>query len=99
MGSFDYIAPEQIQAFSNVNGRADMYSLGVMVYQMLIGELPFKHNNPGALLLAHLTRPPPDSCTLVPDLPGSICNAIQCAMAKKPEERFATASEFAAALN
>jgi predicted Ser/Thr protein kinase len=99
MGTFDYIAPEQIQESSTLDGRADIYALGIMVYQMLTGELPFKHNNPGALLIAHLTQPPPDSCKLLPDLPERICGAIQKAMAKKPEERFATASEFAAALN
>jgi len=99
MGTFDYIEPEQIQESSILDGRADIYALGVMVYQMLTGELPFKHNNPGALLIAHLTQPPPDSCKLLPDLPEQICGAIQKAMAKKPEERFATASEFAVALS
>jgi len=99
MGTFDYIAPEQIQESSTLDGRADIYALGVMVYQMLTGELPFKYNNPGALLIAHLTQPPPDSCKLLPDLPAQICNAIQRAMAKQPEERFATASEFATALS
>ena len=99
MGTFDYIAPEQIQESSTLDGRADIYALGVMVYQMLTGEVPFKHNNPGALLIAHLTQPPPDSCRILPDLPIQTCNAIQRAMAKKPEERFPTASEFAAALN
>jgi len=66
----------------------------VMVYQMLTGELPFKHNNPGALLIAHLTQPPPDACKILSDLPEKVCDAIQRAMAKKPEERYATASEF-----
>jgi tRNA A-37 threonylcarbamoyl transferase component Bud32 len=99
MGTFDYIAPEQIQESAILDGRADIYALGVMAYQMLTGELPFKHNNPGALLIAHLTQPPPDSCNLVPDLSKSVCNAVRQAMAKKPDERFATASEFAAALS
>jgi len=99
MGTFDYIAPEQIQESSTLDGRADIYALGIMVYQMLTGELPFKHNNPGALLIAHLTQPPPDSCKLLPDLPERVCNAIQKAMAKKPEERFTTASEFVGALS
>jgi len=99
LGTFDYMAPEQIQESANVDGRADIYALGIMVFQILTGDVPFKHNNPGALLIAHLTQPPPDSCKLLPDLPERVCTAIQRAMAKKPEERFGTASEFAAALS
>jgi serine/threonine protein kinase len=99
LGTFDYMAPEQIQESANVDGRADIYALGVMVFQMLTGDVPFKHNNPGALLIAHLTQPPPNSCALVPDLPASICNAIQKAMSKKPDERFTTVLEFANALS
>jgi serine/threonine-protein kinase len=99
LGTFDYMAPEQIQESANVDGRADIYALGIMVYQMLTGDVPFKHNNPGALLIAHLTQPPPDACKILSDLPQQICAAIQHAMAKKPEERFATASEFATALS
>jgi serine/threonine-protein kinase len=95
LGTFDYVAPEQIQESSRVDGRADIYALGVMVYQMLTGELPFKHSNPGALLIAHLTQPAPDACDTLPDLPRHISLAIQRAMAKKPEDRFATATEFA----
>jgi tRNA A-37 threonylcarbamoyl transferase component Bud32 len=99
MGSFDYIAPEQIQETSTVDGRADIYAFGVMVYQMLTGELPFKRNNLSALMMAHLHQPPPDPCMIVSDLPENTCAALQRAMAKKPEERFTTASEFASALS
>lgn len=95
LGTFDYVAPEQIQESSNVDGRADIYALGAMVYQMLTGELPFKHSNAGALLIAHLNQPAPDACELLADLPKQIGTAIQRAMAKKPEDRFATASAFA----
>jgi serine/threonine-protein kinase len=95
LGTFDYIAPEQIQESANVDGKADIYALGVMVYQMLTGELPFKQINPGALLIAHLNQPPPDPREILPDLPSHVSAAIQRAMAKKPEERFATATEFA----
>jgi serine/threonine-protein kinase len=98
LGTFDYIAPEQIEASPHVDGRADVYALGVMVYQMLTGELPFKHHNPGALLIAHMTQTPPDPRQLAPDLSRDAAHAIQQAMAKNPGERFATAGAFVAAL-
>jgi serine/threonine-protein kinase len=98
LGTFDYIAPEQIQASADVDRRADVYAFGVLTYEMLTGELPFGHSNVGALLLAHLNQPPPDPRNLVPDLTSDAAHAIRRAMAKSPAERFATAGEFAAAL-
>lgn len=98
IGTLDYISPEQIQGSSDVDGRADIYSLGVMVYQMLTGGLPFKHHNPGAIVLAHLMQPPPDPRLAAPDLSEEAADAILRALAKQPEARFATAGDFAAAL-
>ncbi len=99
LGTFDYIAPEQIQAAADVDRRADIYALGVMTYQFLTGALPFQRPGVGALLMAHLSAPPPDACELVPALPRHTAIAIQKAMSKKPAERFATAGEFVAALS
>jgi tRNA A-37 threonylcarbamoyl transferase component Bud32 len=97
-GTFAYIAPEQIEARRDIDGRADIYALGVMTYQMLTGELPFKHEHQGALLIAHMLHAPPDARDQVPDLPEGAARAIQKAMSKKPSERFGTASEFVSAL-
>jgi tRNA A-37 threonylcarbamoyl transferase component Bud32 len=98
LGTFDYIAPEQIQASADVDGRADIYALGVMTYQMLTGHLPFERPNTGALLLAHISAPPPDAREQVRDLPRHVAYSIQRAMAKKPKDRYATAGEFVTAL-
>jgi serine/threonine-protein kinase len=98
LGTFDYIAPEQIQGAADVDGRADIYALGVMTYQVLTGALPFKRSGTGALLLAHMTAPPPDARDVVPALQRHTATAIQKAMAKKPADRFSTAAEFIQAL-
>jgi serine/threonine protein kinase len=81
-----------------VDGRADIYSLGVMTYQLISGTLPFRRTPPGALLLAHMTSPPPDLREMVPTVSRQTSLAIQKAMAKNPDERFPSAREFVQAL-
>jgi len=98
IGTLDYISPEQIQGASEVDGRADIYSFGVMAYQVLTGKMPYTHNNPGAMVMAHLMQPPPDPRLIAPDISDEAAQAVMRAMAKKPEQRFATASEFMEAL-
>jgi serine/threonine-protein kinase len=98
VGTLDYIAPEQIQGAAEVDSRADVYSLGVMVYELLTGELPFKRNNLGAMIMAHLIEPPPDPSSKVPGLPPAAAEAVKQAMAKKPEDRFATAGSMLMAM-
>ena len=99
LGTLDYMAPEQIISARQVDHRADIYALGVMVYQLLTGKKPFMSENPGQLLFSHLQQPPPDPRELCEDLPRSVAKAIMKAMAKKPEDRFQSAGEFAQALN
>ncbi len=98
MGTLNYMAPEQVRVSHQVDGRADVYSLGVMLYEMLVGELPFHGDNPGAIMLAHLQQPPPDPRALLPSLPENVALAILRAMAKEPEERWPTAGELCKAI-
>lgn len=98
IGTIDYMAPEQIMSAKEVDRRADVYALGIMTYEMLTGERPFK-GGAAQVMFAHLQQPAPDPCDVKDDVPRDIAKAIMKAMEKKPEERFATAGEFAAAVD
>src|SRR5580765_4864594 len=97
LGSSDYCAPEQIQG-TPVDGRADVYSLGCVVFHCLIGQPPYRRETEFAVLNAHINDPPPAVSTLRPDLPKGIDGVIVTAMAKHRDVRFATAGELAGAL-
>jgi eukaryotic-like serine/threonine-protein kinase len=98
LGTLDYISPEQIQAQADLGPSADIYSLGIMAYRMLCGVLPFQQQNPGALLIAHLTQPPASPRAYAPDLPASAAAAILRALEKSPANRFPSAGDFVRAL-
>jgi eukaryotic-like serine/threonine-protein kinase len=92
-GTADYMAPEQIRLGAAVDGRADIYALGVMLYRLLTGRMPFLASSPNMVMMAHLEAPPPDARDVLPDLPEHAARALQRAMAKDPADRFATAAE------
>ncbi len=89
IGTLDYMAPEQINASPHVDGRADIYAIGVMLFQMLTGALPFDGETPAMVMVSHLNQEPPDPRGLVPDLPDAVASAILRALAKDPAARFA----------
>lgn len=97
MGTPDYMSPEQARG-DDVGRASDIYALGVVVYEMLVGQLPFSADTPLAVLLKHMNDAPPKPHTVSPQLPMAVDLVLERALAKQPHERFATASEFAAAL-
>jgi hypothetical protein len=98
LGTLDYVAPEQIVNSRDVDHRADVYSLGIMVFQMLTGRLPYVGENPAAVVFGHLQEPVPDPREIAPHLPEAVAIAIMRAMTKSRDDRFQTAGEFLAAL-
>jgi serine/threonine protein kinase len=96
MGTPAYISPEQAQA-QKVDQRSDIYSLGIILYEMVTGRVPFTADTPLAVILKHVSNPLPLPSTIKPDIPEAIEQVILKALAKNPDDRFATVAEFAAA--
>jgi serine/threonine protein kinase len=95
-GTPDFMAPEQIVGEKQLDGRADLYALGVVLYRMISNEPPFPEQDEQALMRAHLTRPRPDISKVWAGASPALGLMLQKAMAIKPEDRFQTADELAA---
>jgi serine/threonine protein kinase/WD40 repeat protein len=91
MGTVEYIAPEQGRGLE-VDHRCDLYSVGVLTYQLLSGCLPFEATSPTALIFQHVYEPPRPLTDLVPDLPSSLVAMVAKLLAKAPDARHATAA-------
>jgi serine/threonine protein kinase len=97
VGSPNYAAPEQALGGS-VDTRADIYSLGIVLYKMLSGNLPFEGNTPWAIVNQHIASLPPPLEKLCPDLPEPVVHLVHKAIAKRPEDRFQTPDEMVQAI-
>jgi len=97
LGTPDYSAPEQIQGWA-VDGRTDQYALACVAYQLLTGVRPFERDQGMAVLLAHLSQPPPSLSSRRPGLPGAADQVLAKGLAKAPEKRYGSCGEFADAL-
>ena len=98
IGTPAYMSPEQAMGERDLDGRSDIYSLGVIGYQLLAGETPFRASNTPAMLVKHVSETPRPLATLRPDTPLALAHAITRALAKKPEDRWPDAAAFRDAL-
>jgi serine/threonine protein kinase len=97
LGTLDYIAPEQIEG-RGVDGRADLYALASAAFEMLSGAPPFERERKEALVWAQLSEPPPPLTSRRRDLPPAVDQVMAKALAKSPDDRFATCLDFAVSL-
>ena len=97
LGTAGYMAPEQIQG-EHIDGRADQYALGCAVFELLCGQRPFERDQDVAVIYAHLSVPPPEVASRRPDLPPAVDEVLGRALAKTPDDRYASCGEFAEAL-
>jgi Protein kinase domain/2'-5' RNA ligase superfamily len=97
MGTVDYVAPEQVRG-DEVDGRADVYSLGCVLYECLTAHRPFERASEVATLYAHLEDSPPRPSGESPGVPPALDEVVAKAMAGRPEDRYSTAEELAGAL-
>lgn len=98
VGTLAYMSPEQVRGERIPDPRSDIYSTGAVLFECISGRPPFHPATDVELLLLHLTAPPPDLRTLRPETPAPIAEAISRALAKRPEDRWATAGEFGKAM-
>jgi serine/threonine protein kinase len=94
VGTPAYMSPEQVKG-KHVDGRSDVYALGVVLYRLLTGQLPFESDSTTALINAHVDLPIPDIRLIKANLPAVWQDVVGKAMAKDPEQRYATAGDFA----
>src|SRR5579884_1537378 len=98
-GTPEYMSPEQARG-DPLDARSDLYAVGVILYQLLTGRLPFEAESPTQVVLAHLTQPPQDPRALAPDrmIPPQLAELVLKALAKEAKDRFQDSDEMSAAL-
>lgn len=98
MGTPAYMSPEQIQGDREIDGRSDIYSMGIVLYQMLCGTVPFSGTTAASVMMMHLVNPVPQIYEQNKTLPTAIQTVLDIAMAKDPNDRYQSAGDFAKAL-
>jgi serine/threonine protein kinase/ABC-type transport system substrate-binding protein len=96
VGTIDYVPPEQVEGGA-IDGRADVYSFGCVLFECLAGSRPFERDSELAVVFAHLNEPPPRLSDLRPDLPEAFDQVFATALAKAPDDRYTTCGELISA--
>jgi predicted Ser/Thr protein kinase len=99
VGTPAYLSPEQAQGDANIDGRSDLYAVGVILYEMLSGKQPYEADTPMGVVVKQITEPVPHILDVNPNLPTEVEQIIEKAMAKNRDERFSTTREMSQALN
>lgn len=99
VGTTRYMSPEQASGDPTIDGRSDVYSLGCVVFEMLVGEPPFTGPTPQAVIAKHMQASIPDARVVRPTIGAETQQVLATALAKVPADRFATAGEFVLALH
>jgi YVTN family beta-propeller protein len=92
VGTLDYVAPEQVRG-EPVDGRADVYALGCVLYELVTGRVPFPRDDDIAKLWAHISDRAPSPLALAPDMPPTLASVAERCMEKDPDDRFQTAGD------
>ncbi|MCU0479657.1 MAG: protein kinase [Anaerolineae bacterium] len=92
LGTPHYISPEQALGGKDLDGRTDVYSFGVLLYEMVVGRLPFTADTPYAIVHKHIYAAPPSPSALNPDIPPAVEKVLLKALAKNPPDRYPTAT-------
>jgi serine/threonine-protein kinase len=98
LGDARYLSPEQVMGVAALDGRADVYSVGVLLFQTLTGKVPFDSPNDYDIMVAQVGKQPPRPSTLNPGIAPELERIVLTALAKEPDKRFAGAREFRTAL-
>ncbi len=95
MGTPDYMSPEHASGEEEIDGRSDLYSLGCLLYEMLVGQPPFTGPSTESIVVQHVSAEPNLVTTIRPSVPPEVAAAVQRALQKTPADRFSTCAEFA----
>lgn len=98
LGTPAYMSPEQIQGDKSIDGRSDIYAMGVIFYQMLVGSTPFQATTPAKVMMMHILEPVPNLLMALPTIPANIKAWLEKVLAKDPDDRFTNADQMGKAL-